>query len=50
MIIVSEESARISVAVGGRLMRDMSPAQVRDLLAGKPPRVTGGLPAIELGA
>ena len=50
VIIVSEESARISVAHAGRLLRDVSPAQVRDLVSGKPPRPTGGYPAIELGA
>lgn len=50
VIIVSEESARISVAIGGRLMRDVSTGQLRDLLAGKPPRSTGGYPAVGIGA
>ena len=50
VIIVSEESAQISVANGGRLLRDVSPAQVRDILAGKPPRTTGGYPVVGVGA
>jgi diadenylate cyclase len=50
VIIVSEESARILLASGGRLLRDVTPGQLRDILAGKAPRVTGGYPAVEIGA
>jgi diadenylate cyclase len=39
-IVVSEERASISVAQGGRLRLDLTPLQVRDLLAGKEPRPT----------
>jgi len=35
VVIVSEESATISIAEGGRLTRGLSPTQVRNLLAGK---------------
>jgi diadenylate cyclase len=41
VVIVSEETATISIAEGGRLTRGLSPAQVRDLLAGATrPRAT----------
>lgn len=35
VIIVSEETATVTVAANGRLMRDVSPTQVRDLVAGE---------------
>src|SRR5215217_6144336 len=34
VVIVSEETATISIAEGGRLTRNLTPAQVRDLVAG----------------
>ena len=38
VVVVSEETSAISVAVGGRLTRNMTPAQVRDFVAGRPAR------------
>src|SRR5690242_11432247 len=38
VVVVSEETAAITVAVTGRLLRDVSSAQVRDLVAGRPIR------------
>jgi diadenylate cyclase len=38
VIVVSEETATISLAHLGRLERPLTPGQVRDILAGKPPR------------
>jgi diadenylate cyclase len=35
VVVVSEETAAITVAVTGRLLRDIAPAQVRDLVAGR---------------
>ncbi|MFL5578578.1 MAG: diadenylate cyclase CdaA [Gemmatimonadaceae bacterium] len=49
VIIVSEETATVSVAVGGRLLRGVSPAQARDLLSGRAPRATAEHPIVELG-
>ena len=40
VIVVSEETSAISVAMGGRLTRNLTPAQVRDLVAGRPGRGT----------
>ena len=47
VVVVSEETAAITVAVTGRLLRDVSSTQVRDLVAGRPIRdvissATGG--------
>lgn len=47
-IVVSEESAQISVAEGGRLRRGISPAELRDLLAGVRRRATGEHAAVSL--
>jgi diadenylate cyclase len=38
VIVVSEESSAISVATNGRLKRNLTPAQVRALVAGRTPR------------
>jgi diadenylate cyclase len=38
VFVVSEETAAIAVASGGRLWRDFAPAQIRDLVAGRPLR------------
>jgi diadenylate cyclase len=40
VMVVSEETARLSMAVGGQLDRSVTPSQVRDLLSGRPPRTT----------
>lgn len=37
VIVVSEETARVSVATGGRLERDVDPEQLRQILAGAVP-------------
>jgi hypothetical protein len=36
VVVVSEETAAITVALNGRLWRDFTPLQVRDLVAGRP--------------
>jgi diadenylate cyclase len=38
VVVVSEETAAITVAVTGRLLRDVTSTQVRDLVAGRPIR------------
>jgi hypothetical protein len=39
-VVVSEERATVSIAERGRLWRDLSTAEVRDVLSGRtPPRV-----------
>jgi diadenylate cyclase len=50
VIVVSEETAIISVAQQGRLTRNVSPAQLRDMLSGRVPRPTGESPAVRLPA
>jgi diadenylate cyclase len=37
VLVVSEERATVSVAERGRLWRDLTPAEMRELLAGRPP-------------
>ena len=37
VVVVSEESARVSVAERGRLWRDLTPADLRDMLSGRAP-------------
>lgn len=46
VIVVSEETGAISVASRGQLRRDLSPAQVRDVLGGRWRRTTE-LPAVQ---
>jgi diadenylate cyclase len=41
VIVVSEETAVVSVAQQGRLMRNVSPTQLRDILSGRVSRATG---------
>ena len=48
VVIVSEETATISMAIGGRLLRGLGAVQVRDLLSGKPGRATSDHPAVSL--
>ena len=50
VVIVSEETATISVAEGGRLTRGLTPAQVRDLLAGASKSRTNTAPVAEAAA
>jgi diadenylate cyclase len=50
VIVVSEESSTISVARLGRLRRDLTAPQLRDLLGGRAPRNTAEVPIIELRA
>ena len=40
VIVVSEETAMVSVAQGGALQQGLSPMGLRDILAGRPPRST----------
>ncbi len=40
VIVVSEETGTISLASQGRLMRGLTPGQLRDVLAGRAPRAT----------
>jgi diadenylate cyclase len=40
VVVVSEETGTISLATGARLVRSLSPAQLRDLLSGRTPRPT----------
>lgn len=50
VVIVSEETATISVAIGGQLTRGVTPTGLRDLLAGKPTRASVTDTLAELGA
>ncbi len=40
VVVVSEETGTISLATQGRLMRGLTPGQLRDVLAGRTPRAT----------
>jgi diadenylate cyclase len=40
VIVVSEETGGITLAVQGRLLRGLSPTQLRDVLSGRAPRAT----------
>jgi len=50
IVVVSEETAQISIAQNGRLTRGLSAPQVRDILAGGAPRSTTEHPVLELRA
>jgi diadenylate cyclase len=50
VIVVSEESAQISVAQDGRLLRGLTAPQVRDIIAGRSARTTAEHPLLELRA
>src|SRR5919204_4685630 len=50
VIVVSEETAQISVSQGGRLIRGLTAPQVRDLVAGRVPQSTAEHPVLELRA
>ncbi len=45
VVIVSEETGQVSMARDGRLIRDLTPSQVRDILAGRTPRTPAERPA-----
>ncbi len=49
VIVVSEETARISVAVGGRLERGVTPGRLREILTGTLPEREGGLATVSSG-
>ena len=50
VVVVSEETSAISVALQARLHRNLTPLQVRDMLAGAPPRASGEHRRVELHA
>jgi diadenylate cyclase len=50
VIVVSEETAQISVARYGRLQRGLTIPQLRDIIAGREPRTTGEHPVLQLRA
>jgi diadenylate cyclase len=50
IVVVSEETAQISVAQHGRLQRGLSAPQVRDIIAGGTPRTTSEVPVLQLRA
>ncbi len=47
VIVVSEETSAISVALGGRLLRSLSGQQIRELLSGRSPKHIVGQPEPE---
>jgi len=49
VIVVSEETARVSVAVGGRLERGVTPERLREILTGTLPEREGALAAVPSG-
>ena len=50
VLVVSEETSAISAAVQGRLWRNLTAAQLRDMLAGLPPRSSAEQPRLEARA
>lgn len=50
VVVVSEETGTISLAAGGRLVRDLAPGQLRDVLAGRLPRATAEHAAVALSS
>lgn len=48
VVVVSEETGAISLAAGGRLVRELAPGQLRDVLAGRLPRATAEHAAVAL--
>lgn len=48
VVVVSEETGTISLAAGGRLVRDLAPAQLRDVLTGRVPRATAEHAAVTI--
>jgi diadenylate cyclase len=50
VIVVSEETAQISVARNGRMQRGLTIPQLRDVIAGREARSTGEYPVLQLRA
>jgi diadenylate cyclase len=50
VVVVSEETAAISVAVSGRLARDVTPTRVRELVAGAPLREVATARGVDITA
>lgn len=50
VVVVSEETATISIATNGQLWRDLSPLQVREVVAGRPIREISKESAIPIGS
>jgi len=50
VVVVSEETSAISAAMQGRLWRNLTAAQLRDMLAGMPPRSSAEQPRLEARA
>jgi len=50
VIVVSEETSTISIALAGRLTRNLTPPQLRDLIAGRPARAAAEHAVAELPA
>jgi diadenylate cyclase len=48
VFVVSEESSTISMAYDGKLFRNLTAPQVRDLIAGRVPRTTAEQPIVQL--
>ena len=48
VIVVSEETGTVSLAHLGRLMRGLTPSQLRDVLTGRVPRATAEQPALPI--
>jgi diadenylate cyclase len=48
VFVVSEETSTISMAHEGKLYRNLTAPQVRDLIAGRPPRTTAEYPLVQL--
>jgi diadenylate cyclase len=48
VVVVSEETSTISVALAGALIRNLSAPQVRDLVSGRPPRATAEHPILDV--
>jgi diadenylate cyclase len=48
VLVVSEETSIISVAQHGRLLRNLSGPQLRDVFAGRTPRATAEYPIVEV--
>jgi len=50
VIVVSEETGTVSLAHLGRLIRGLTPGQLRDVLTGRMPRATAEMPAVAVSA
>jgi diadenylate cyclase len=50
VVVVSEETSTISVALAGRLTRNLTPSQLRDIVAGRQARATAEYPVAQQSA